>query len=103
MRSAVQAALLIFFSFSLHRNLYITLLYTYLILGEYDKAGLVSKNQLADYYPFDDAIRDYSRQAKGECEAMTKDGQASAQAGVGGGEIGQLVFIGAVLPEAGTR
>jgi len=37
---------------------------------------------LADYYPFDDAIRDYSRQAKGECEAMTKDGQASAQAGL---------------------
>ncbi len=61
---------------------YITLLYTYLILGEYDKAGSVSKNQLADYYPFDAAIRDYSRQAKGECEAMTKDGQASAQAGL---------------------
>jgi eukaryotic-like serine/threonine-protein kinase len=61
---------------------YITLLYTYLVLGEYDKAGSVSKNQLADYYPFDAAIRDYSHAGKGECEAMTKDAQASAQAGL---------------------
>jgi tetratricopeptide (TPR) repeat protein len=61
---------------------YITLLYTYLILVEYDKARSVSKNQLADYYPFDAAVRDYSRQAKGECESMTKDGQSSAQAGL---------------------
>jgi len=61
---------------------YITLLYTYLVLGEYDKAGSVSKNQLADYYPFDVAIRDYSHAGKGECEAMTKDAQASAQAGL---------------------
>src|SRR6266850_1235434 len=61
---------------------YITLLYTYLILGEYDKAGSVSKNQLADYYPFDAAIRDYSRAAKGECEATTKDAKASAQVGL---------------------
>ncbi len=61
---------------------YITLLYTYLVLAEYEKAALVSRNQLADYYPFDATIRDYSRQAKGECEAMTKDGQASAETGL---------------------
>jgi len=60
---------------------YITLLYTYLVLGEYDKAGSVSKNQLADYYPFDAAIRDYSNAGKGECEAMTKDAQASRRPG----------------------
>lgn len=61
---------------------YITLLYTYLALGEYDKAGNVSKNHLADYYPFDIAVRDYSRQASGDCATMTREGQAAAQVGL---------------------
>ncbi len=61
---------------------YITLLYTYLRLGEYEKASLIARNQLSEYYPFEAAITEYSHQAKGECDAMIKDGQASAQSGL---------------------
>lgn len=61
---------------------YITLLYTYLRLGEFDKASAIAKNQIADYYPFDAAINEYSHQAKGECETEIKEGQASAQSGL---------------------